>query len=807
MQESKYHFIGIGGIGMSALARILLERGDQVSGSDMSPSVITEELEKRGALIHKEHSDTHIDAPMTIVYSSSISKSHPEMKKAHDLNIPILHRCELLERLLSEKKSLVVSGTHGKTTTSSVLASVLLHAEYYPSFAIGGLLKEFGVNGLGGKGEYFVAEGDESDGSFLRTSPFGGILTNIDSDHLDYWKSEEALIKAFKQFADQVESERHFLWCADNEQLNQLNIKGISYGFAPHAQARLSRFKQNGWEISFDIAFEGKTYEKIDVTMIGKHNALNAAAVFILALQLGVDEMIVRSALKKFQGVKRRQEKIGCCSEIAIYDDYAHHPVEVKETLKAFESAARERRIIAVFQPHRYSRVKELWKEFSCAFNNVDQLFITDIYSANEEPVQGIEAEKLATEISTNSQCSTTYVPFDQLCDRVWEFVRPHDIVITLGAGSITSFGPKLLKALQERAQKQLKVSLIAGGKSAENTVSLSSSSYIERALDREIYQTNHIGITKYNAWTKSLAETKAELFTQTSEKNRNFHKIINELLESDICIPIMHGPNGEDGMIHGFLETLDIAYTGCDFRSSAVCMDKIWAKDIVSKAGIDVTAYFGFASLEWQRNAQEILEKIERELSYPLFIKPSHLGSTIGIKRATNREQLIEAIENANHYDFRIIVEEEAEGRRDIEVAILGNDQLEVSYPGEIYGAIEGHDFAGKYGSNPNPYDVVSKLPPELAAEVQDLAVRIYRLLGCFGMSRVDFLLDRHNHIFFNEINPIPGFTPTSPYPQMLEALGKTAEEIIDQLIISGLRRKKVVDDKFLYTEEQFNL
>jgi len=447
--EKHYHFIGIGGIGMSALARILLMRGAKVSGSDLNHSPLIEELKDRGADISLGHKAELISAPMIVVYNTDIPKNNPEYLRALELKLPLVHRSDVLWEMMKDYEPLLVTGTHGKTTTSSLLAHVLKACGLDPSYAIGGVVRSLGSNGENGEGNYFVAEADESDGSFLKYAAFGAIVTNIDNDHLNHWGSEQALLEGFKKFSSQVRSSSHFFWCSDDKQLKTLALKGVSYGFQPEAQARILQFKQLGWTLSFDLFFDEKLYENIEIPLIGKHNILNATAVFCLALRLNILEHQIREAFKNFQGVGRRVDKKGEVKEIQVYDDYAHHPTEIETTLKAIRFAEPDKRLVVAFQPHRYTRTRDCLNQFPGVFDLADEVILTDIYSAGEMPLPGVNTEVFFKKIQEKTNKQIHYVPRSSLVSFLTSFLRSQDVLLTMGAGDITKVGPELLRTIQ----------------------------------------------------------------------------------------------------------------------------------------------------------------------------------------------------------------------------------------------------------------------------------------------------------------------------------------------------------------------
>ena len=441
------HFIGIGGIGMSALAHLLLDQGVFVSGSDLYLSPIVQALASRGAKIFIGHSLENIHGAERIIYSSGIEQKNPEYQEAVAQSIPLQHRAHFLAEQLFVKKSLLVAGTHGKTTTSSLLAHVLLKAGEDPSFAIGGIAPSLATNGRASSGTLFVAEADESDGSLVCYHPFGAIITNVDDDHLEYWKSREALLAGFAQFSFQVASKEHLFYCADDPGLCAIRPKGYSYGFEKSADVCLSNYRQKGWKLFVDIHFKDTLYQNVEVPLIGRHNALNSAAVFALCTQLGISETLIRESLACFQGVRRRVEKKGEISGITVYDDYAHHPTEIAVTLNAIKTAVGKRRIVVAFQPHRYSRLKTFMDRFASALQSCDVVVLTDVYSAQEAPIPEVTITTLQERIQKQLGKEVHYYPREQLVHFLFSFMKQGDVLVTLGAGDITQVGNAVLES------------------------------------------------------------------------------------------------------------------------------------------------------------------------------------------------------------------------------------------------------------------------------------------------------------------------------------------------------------------------
>lgn len=435
------HFLGIGGIGMSALAFYLLEKGQSVSGSDLSVSPTITKLKSKGAIIYPEGEGNAVSAAERIVVSTAIQDHHPDLILAKALDKPILHRSDLLDELLSEKKALLVTGAHGKTSTSSLLAWTLQQASLKPSYIIGGFLKPEGNNSKADLGEHFVAEADESDGSFLRSEYFGAIITNASFDHEDFWKTEDKLQKAYKTFVQKAKDTKFLFVCTEDPFLHSFS-NVTSYGFET-GDLKVQDLKETKQGILFSIAFEGKTYSDILLGIHGKHQALNAGAVFGLSLRLGVDPHHIYEAFKSFAGVTRRFDYLGEIQGRKIFDDYAHHPREIKVTIDTFKSVYPEKKITAIFQPHRYSRAKLFCKEFAESLQEADQVVITNIHAAGEQEESEV-LDMLCLQLeATCKNCH--FLPKETLVKKLWELTQSEELLIFLGAGSIAKLSKEFI--------------------------------------------------------------------------------------------------------------------------------------------------------------------------------------------------------------------------------------------------------------------------------------------------------------------------------------------------------------------------
>jgi UDP-N-acetylmuramate--alanine ligase len=772
-----YHFIGLGGIGMSALARILMQKGSRVQGSDLRMTPLLQELEKEGASIQIGHSADQLQFAEKVIYSTDIKETNVELARAKEAKLPLLHRSDLLHELMKGKKNLLVTGTHGKTTTSALLAWVLMKANLDPSFVVGGLMRPLNTNGRAGKGEYFAAEADESDGSFLKTPAFAAIVTNLEDDHLAYWGSSRMLDLAFQQFIAQTE---HLFWCYDDPRLRQLKTKGTSYGFSEQADFQITHFRQ----IKNGILFNLGAYSEIQLPLLGQHNALNAAAVFALALSLNIPEKVIKEAFQTFGGTARRLEFKGEKHKVSLYDDYGHHPNEIRVTIQALRQQIRERRLVVVFQPHRYTRVRDLMEEFTDSFAEADEVIMTDIYSAGEAPIPGITSEILYQKLCQKIGPKAHFISRQQLEAGVATFLKPLDVVLTIGAGDVTHTGEPILQLYAQRAPK-LTVGVLFGGASAEHSVSLMSAKNVISGLDQKNYDVKLFGITKEGEWRLGWD-------LDTPSEGRKVHpSVFQELSECDVCIPVLHGPRGEDGMVAAFLESLGIPYVGCDYRSGALCMHKGWTKRVVMHQNVPVVPFFQLDRDSHKKDPKLLLQKIKENFSYPVYIKPVHLGSSIGVNRAMNDREAIQFAELAFSYDDAILVEREIVGRQ-IEFAFLGNSSLQIAEPGEIVneGAFVAYDK--KYGATAMEIRVPASLSAVEKQIGYELAEKAYRACDCKGLARVDFFLDVDGYYWFNEINPFPGFTDTSAFPKMWGMSGLSIHQLVDEMLALALHRSR---------------
>jgi UDP-N-acetylmuramate--alanine ligase len=447
------HFVGIGGIGMSGIAEVLLAHGFEISGSDARDSELLARLRGLGANIHVGHRAAHAARADVVVFSSAIKRDNPELVAARQAGVPVIPRAEMLAELMRLKDGIAIAGSHGKTTTTSLVATVLREAGLDPTVIIGGKLNALGSNAARGAGDLLVAEADESDGSFLQISPTIAVVTNIDAEHLDHYGDHARVKDAFVSFANRVPFYGLVVACLDHPHvqaiLPRIDKRIATYGLAAQADYRARSPEVRGLSSTFEVLRRGEPLGEFEGRMPGIHNVLNALATIAVADELGVDLAHVRSSLSTFGGVQRRFTIVGEHSGVTIVDDYGHHPAEIQATLEAAQRAY-GRRLLVAFQPHRYTRTQHCFEELTRAFNRADVLFLTDVYAAGEEPIAGADSAHLADAIRAHGHRDVNYVPdVEALPEALRARLAPGDVLITLGAGNITRTGRVLLEQLQ----------------------------------------------------------------------------------------------------------------------------------------------------------------------------------------------------------------------------------------------------------------------------------------------------------------------------------------------------------------------
>lgn len=448
----RIHFIGIGGSGMCGIAELLINLGYPVSGSDLMETSTTQRLKMLGGTVFKGHDPSHVEGAEVVVISSAVSEDNPEVCKAREMMIPVIRRAEMLAELMRLKYGIAVAGAHGKTTTTSFIASMLGSGGFDPTAVIGGKVNSLESNAKLGQGEFLVAEADESDGSFLRLTPTIAVVTNIDKEHLDYYKNMEALKDAFLEFINKVPFYGVAIICLDEPYLQSL-IPGIrtrylTYGLTAQSDFTACDITREKWKSSFRVTCKGKSLGMFTLNMPGTHNIYNALAAIAVCVEMEMDEDDIRKGLEHFSGIERRLQLKGVVNDITIVDDYGHHPTEITATLETLKHEGH--RLIVVFQPHRYSRTMDHMDNFARSFNDADCLLMLDIYAAGEKPVEGVSGEVLAGKIKESGHHDVCYFSDrKKLLDEVIRVAEPGDVVLTLGAGDVCKLGDDILKMLR----------------------------------------------------------------------------------------------------------------------------------------------------------------------------------------------------------------------------------------------------------------------------------------------------------------------------------------------------------------------
>ena len=450
----KLHFVGIGGVGMSAIAEVMLDKGYEISGSDLSESEVVQKLRAKGAVIYKGHNAANVEGKDAIVLSSAIHQDNPELVQAKKLGLKIFHRSDILAFLLNAAKGIAVAGAHGKTTTSSMISVVLEHAGVDPTILIGGFVDYLNGNAKLGKSDYLVAEADESDGSFLKFYPHIAVVTNIEDDHMDHYGSMENIIKAFIQFVQNLDKENGLaVLCFDNENIRniapQLDRRYISYALEHEADYTAADIVADGPQTTFTVVYKGEKLGAVTLNIPGRHNVLNALATIAVCHKLGLSIEAIAAGFAVFTGTKRRFQTKFRNDDVWIVDDYAHHPTEIQTTIKAARQT-NPKRLVVAFQPHRYTRTQLLRKEFGSCFKGADVLILTDIYAASEEPIPGISGRTIVDEVKAQMGVDAVYI--EKLADIApWleQNRRKGDLIITMGAGNIYTVGETLADGLK----------------------------------------------------------------------------------------------------------------------------------------------------------------------------------------------------------------------------------------------------------------------------------------------------------------------------------------------------------------------
>ncbi len=767
---NSFHFVGAGGAGMSAIAYILLKKGCRVSGSDLHASEVTARLANAGATIFLGHAAANLTDVEAVVLSSAIRPDNPEVLEARQRGLRVFHRADLLAELLNQCDGIAVAGSHGKTTTTSMIAFLAEKAGIDPNVLIGGDLDAIGGNAKVGASSWMIAEADESDGSFLKFSPQIAVVTNIENDHLDHYGNEAEIRRAFIQFVNQVKPGGIAVLGVDSPAVRMIASRiipsCITYALDQEADYVARRIVSQGMETSFQVWHRGGLLGTMTISVPGRHNVTNCLACIAVGMHLAIPFEQIAAIMPGFGGAKRRFQTKGRAGGVWVVDDYGHHPTEILTTLHGAKSAT-EGRVVCIFQPHRFSRTQLLAREFGQAFAPADLVILTDVYPAGENPIPGISGETILREIQKQPGQAVHYCADEQALEEcVLPLLRPGDLLITMGAGNIYLVGERIVQRLTNnslgviRLQRK-KIGVLMGGPSAEREVSLNTGNAIVSALQAKNYDVVGIDLDPVH-FVEQLRDNKI-----------------------DIVFNALHGLYGEDGKLQGALEMLGIPYTGSGVLASAMAMDKAISKRLFVAAEIPTPRY----QLLKQRDGkgEAVLASILDEFELPFVIKPSTQGSTIGLTIVQEAGELLIALEKAFEYDREVLVEEFIDGS-ELTVGILGGDNPEVLPIIEIVPYSGIYDYHAKYTKGATEYFVPARIDEETARLTKEVALAAFKLLGCAGVARVDVRLDPSNHPYVLEVNTIPGMTATSLVPKAAAAVGMSFPDLCERILLMTL-------------------
>jgi len=750
-QKSRFFLVGIGGAGMSALARLVKARGFEVLGTDSTLSPEVERLRAEGIEVQVGHgAELLLGGPAentAMILSDAIDLDRsPEVAAARANGIPLLRRSQLLGWLLKPYRVVAVTGTHGKTTTTGLTGSALISGGFDPLVVVGAAIPDWNGPVYFGKGEWAVVEACEAYDSFHDLDPDVVILTNLELDHVDFhgnWENLRASVLRFVERLKKSKSGGTFVYCAEDEGAKEI--------------AELVR--QSSPDVQL-IPYDAE-HPLGELALPGRHNELNAHAALAAAEAVGVDAQEALDGVASFRGAERRLQLLGK-GEVTVIDDYAHHPSEIVASL----SAVRTRfpgRLIVVFQPHLYSRTAPLIAEFAEALSLADQVVLTDIYPAREDPMPGISSARIAEQVKV----PTRYIPSRHLLPlEVARMLQPSDVVVGMGAGNIAAFAPALVAEIAAKGigrstqTAKRKIAVLYAGESAEREVSIHSGRAVYAALKRLGHDATLLDMTEL-----LLDKTSVAQFVGPQRP--------------DLAFLAVHGTHAEDGAIQGLLELLHIPYTGSKIQASAIAMDKAMTKQVLQSRGIRVPK-------------GALLTEVEEPLGLPapVIVKPNAQGSTVGLSFVENQGCLCDALAKAFAYDDEVLVEEWITGV-EISVPVLDDAALP---PVEIAPASGRYDFASKYLPGATEEIIPARLPDAVLEEAQRIALAAHRALGCAGATRTDMIVRNPNdpnvEIFVLEINTLPGMTATSLLPNSAAAAGISFDQLCQRLVEDVIRR-----------------
>ncbi len=746
-ESGRIHFIGIGGSGMSAIVRILLHQGREVSGSDRELSPTLADLRERGAVVYVGHRAENIDGASAVIVSDAVDLDlNPETREARARGITLLRRSQALGEIVNKRKPIAITGTHGKSTTTALLTAILVSEGMDPFAVAGPAVATWDGNVRLGQGDFAVVEACEAFDGFHDIDPQLVILTNVEADHLEFHGSIEDLLDSITRFCQRAQMNPGLIYCAEDRGALEVARRigsGVPYGFGLPP---------------FNAAYaEGELHTEfgsVRLKVPGRHMALNAIGAATAAIQLGITPEAAIHSLGSAAGCQQRLEVLGEERGVLVINDYAHHPTAIKASFQALRETYPGRRLVAVHQPHTYTRTRDMRAEFVDVLATADVVVLTDICPARERPIPGISTALYVEDLEALGK-EVHYVPSRHLAPReVPKIVRSGDVVTAFGAGNISSFAPDFLKELR-REREPLRVAVLFGGESTEREISLLSGLMVSEALERRGYQ-----VTVHDP---------NEVLLYWSD----LHPLVG-YSRPDIVFPVLHGPRDEDGSVQALLDLLHLPYVGSGVVASALCMDKERTKQFLSARGIRVP--------------QGILLRRGDPLGspqVPAVVKPNAQGSTIGLSFVENPADLANAIEKALRYDDAVLVEEWLQGV-EISVPIVGDQALPAV---EIVPMDGAYDFAAKYTPGATQELVPARITSALEESARATALAVHEMLELEDYSRSDMIV-RGDEIIVLEVNTIPGLTPTSLLPRSAESVGMSFDSLCEQILQIALDR-----------------
>ena len=727
--RTSFFLVGIGGAGMSGIARMLHHRGHTVRGSDSTHSPLIDQLTQEGIEIQIGHSGEGIREGDAVVLSDAIDLNHsPEVRAAAEFGNVLVRRSQVLGWLLRGKKVIAVTGTHGKTTTTGMLAHAIRAAGGDPTVVVGAEVPQLGGAVIEGEGDWAVIEACEAYDSFHDFDPEIVVLTNLELDHIDFHGTWENLRDSVVRFVNKIPASGALIYHASDpgscEIAERVSVATLPISDSTRAIAAMA--------------------------LPGAHNQANAAAAVAAGIRGGFDAEALRCGVASFTGAERRLQTIAeNIDGITVIDDYAHHPTEIVATIQALREKFGARRLVVVYQPHLYSRTAPLILEFAQALSRADFVVITDIYPAREAAIPGVSSFRIAEQLTVPSR----YVPSRHLLSReVLALVKPGDVVVGMGAGNIVEFPPAFHNDLVRRKEGTKSVVVAYGGDSAEREVSIHSGQAVASALRARGYVVRLMDISERLLSGKALGEL--------AGPDR-----------PDVVFLAVHGSRAEDGAIQGLLELLHLPYTGSGILASAMAMDKDRTKEVLAAAGLPVPAGVCLSR-------GDVLPDIT-----PAVVKPNAQGSTVGLSFVEEKSQLAAAVEKAFAYDDRVLVEEWVRGI-EISVPVFGDRVLPVV---EIVPQSGQYDFANKYTPGATDEICPARITPEQTALAQEYALAAHRAMGCRGTSRTDMIVTA-DRIVVLEVNTLPGMTSTSLVPRSAGVAGLSFEDLVDGMVKDAL-------------------